>query len=265
MAEPTADELSAYIDEELGPDERARVERWLAASSEARAQLDRLVAARDEVPSAAMDPTGAEARAMDAVVPVPVRPASPRKRGRPPWPYFAAAASIAVVLSLGIVVLAQITGRDTSSKTPSNTAAATRSDTAPDRTARSEVPSEVPDDAGGPGPPAREPELYLSGLEVADPAGLSTLAGRSPAPTWTRSDGIAYLVGLGEGAGIDRTELGTCLAAAGPAVPARVDVGTFAGTPAFLVALAEPGTPGVTVAAIARGSCTLLADVAVGP
>lgn len=273
MDERTTEDLSAYLDDELGPAESARIAGLVASSAQARSELDRLAAARDLVRAAAARPTGTEVEAMDAAVlaptrpaPLPVRAASPRKRGRPSWPYFVVAASIAVILSLGMVVLVQVIGRDTGS----STAAVSR----PESQVESDAPSEVSGDAtvrdpgtALPAPaslPPREPELYLSDLAVADSTGLAALAGRGPAPKWSRDEGIADLVELGAGAGLDRAELETCLAAAGPGVPVRVDVGSFAGAPAFLVVLADADTSNATVAAVARSSCTPIAAVATG-
>lgn len=282
MDEPTTEDLSAFLDDELGTADRERVESILATSAAARAELDRLAYARDQVRAGAEHLSAAESAALDAevlgtrplgaVAGVHTPPArrnrtSPRKRGRPSWPYFAAAASIAVVLSLGIVVLAQLVGRDTRT----DSAAPPRSEAPTNTGPRTEALDVRPDPGAQPrqgaAPPQPEPapyvapapELYLSGVAVADAAGLGRLVQPGPAPSWSRVEGIADLADLGAGAGIDRAELEACLGAAGPGVPVRVDVGTYAGTAAFIVVLADPATSARTAVAVSRGVCTPLA------
>lgn len=283
MDERVAQELSAYLDGELGPDARARVEALLASSTEARVTLDRLAAGRDAVRSGATAPHAAEIAALDAAVlsagsneqmePAASRRISPRKRGRPPWPYFAAAASFAVVLSLGIVVLAQVFGHNSSRDTaavattaaspPSAAATPSSLPTQADRVAPAPVAEQVgprgSSRSGAAVSPSGLPELFLSGVAVNDAAGLAGLATDSPAATTSRDEAVRYLVELASGSRTDEPALARCLEATAPAVPVRVDVGTFGGAPAFLVVLAPPGSPPNAVVALATSDCTTLA------
>lgn len=306
MDDQTLEDLSAYLDGELDPAGRARVADLVATSEEARAILDRLAAGRELTRSAAVPaPTSAEAAALDAgvlspmpgaltvggpsgeggqVAVAPRRP-SPRRRGRPPWPYFAAAAALALVLSLGVAVLAQVLGRGTTREATAPATAATTpatkapapsavegeaTATAPAAPTRPAAPLDRTSDpssaaAGSAVPPAGTAQLYLSGVRVGDPAGLAALAGGTTPTGESRDEAITTLLGLAGASGTGLADLSTCLSAAGPGVPVRVDVGTFGTQPAYLVVLASPGEAGTTVTALARGTCAVLATVPVPP
>lgn len=283
------EEISAYLDGELDPQDRMRVADLLTSSAAARAELDRLAAVRSLIRAGAAAPTLSEARALDTVVlaheppaqprATPARP-SPRKRGRPPWPYFAAAAALALVLSGGIAVLAQVLGRGSSPDTAAETtiaAVAPDAGAAPPMDGSGDATS-APGAAGGPleqnqpnlnmqrpnsaaSRPA-EPELYLSGAVIAGASQLGGVSTGAPSPRWTREQAMNDLVGLGSAAGLDPAELSRCLGASGQGIPTRVVVGTYAGTPAYIVVLADPGSGAVTVVALARDGCALLATVA---
>lgn len=286
MDEWTIEDLSAYLDGELDREGRARVEDLVATSAEARSLYERLAAGRELARSSALaSPTQEEAAALDAAVlasiapttaasSMPARRSSPRRRGRPPWPYFAAAAAFALVLSLGIAVLAQVVGREGSRE--ATTAVTT---TAADETAASPSPSArmhpaapsnkyappTQADAQGAAPPPASAQLYLSGVRVDDTAGLAALAQGTTPPLEPRDAAIAELVTLAHATGTDLADLSTCLASTAPGVPVRVDVGSYGGQPAYLVVTRGPTTADVTVTALARGTCARLATVPAAP
>lgn len=298
MDDRTLEDLSAYVDGELDPDAHARVAELLASSPEARALLDDLTAGRELARAATLPrPSAEEARLIDAAVlaptpavaekraatqPAPARPrrSSPRRRGRPPWPYFVAAASFALVLSLGIAVLAQVLGRGTTREAATPTSAATTAaptpateESAPNPPAALRRPAASldssagapPETAAAPAPQHAAPALYLSGVQVDDAIGLAALARGTTAPVESREDAGAALVGLAEASGADLADLASCLAAAGPGVAVRVDVGSFGAQPAYLIVLRSPDVAGATVTAVARGTCAVLATTPAAP
>lgn len=292
MDEHVTQELSAYLDDELDPETRARVAALLDSSGDARVALDRLAAGRDLVRAGATAPTAAEAAAVDSAVSsalagprtsrtgprardvpaVASRRKSPHKRGRPPWPYFAAAASLAVVLSLGIIVLAQVFGRgstndraavvSTTAESPATAAGAPPGSADSLEQAPTAAASPRPRERPGPaGNAAAGPALYLSGATVQDDAGLAGFAAGAPNPDGPRDDVVNQLVELASAAGLDGDGLARCLGTTAPAVPARVDVGTFGGAPAYIIVLVEPGSPEADVVALTRQDCVVLGTV----
>jgi len=282
------DALCAFLDGELEPDARARIEAELERTPDARARLERLRAARDLVRGSAAPLSSAEAERLDAAVAAALdssavprdaavmtsgkgRPPSPRKRGRPPWPYFAAAAAVAVVLSIGLVLLAQAMGGRTSSSDiaggPTETAGSGPAAVQREPSAASDLTGgSTASESAAPGadqglavPKTQQgPILVLSDVQVADTSGLAELLAVSPSVPTDREQAINELVALASGAG--QGDLRPCLNGLADSVtPARVDAGTFAGAPAWFVSGGLRGQAATTVSVFGRTSCALTA------
>lgn len=272
------EDLSAYLDGEIAGPDLTRIEDAAADDPEAATRLRALRSARDAVAAVEAAPTEDELAGLDAVVLAHLaRPAappsatgarrrrSPRSQGRPAWPYFAAAAGIAVVLSMGLALLAQTFGGKVTStdvaeapRQPTSTGPGTES-TPPTDPSAAGVASDAAPQAEAPayGPRAGAPRLFLSEVTVTDVAELGgLLAAASPVPA-DREYAIDQLADLATAAGAP--DLGSCLRRL-PAdlVPSRVDSGSLGGEAAWFVAAGPPGGEAAVLYALAPLTCELL-------
>ena len=272
---PDPERLSAFLDGELDPAETASVEAEVSADPNLAALLARLRAARD---ATAADPppvlTRDEAERLDDVVLAALEVTTPlvRPRGAPPGPrrgrsalpYFAAAASLALVLSVGIAVFATSL-RPGGNRPPQAGVTETRTErhksTAPEGAAGYGPAG----GAAGPAPgeaaaalTAAAPALYVDAGDLATDDDLARLLAATPTASIAASDARERLAAAAGGLG-DYGDLRQCLAGVTDAlVPMRVDAGRWKGKGAYFVSGGPRGSPARQVVVLARPRCATL-------
>lgn len=269
--------LSRYIDGDLSPDEAADVARELEADPDARDLESRLRSTKAAIGSADITLDAPESRRLDAAVqralddsagaaPDAARPpkASPRKRGRAPAPYFAAAAVIAVLLLAGLSVLASSLFQSGTDDALTTTGEEDPERTAPGGSPRgdeqaTEAPPEGHMQADG-SEAADGPALFVSDVALSTEGELRVLLDSAPHASVTRSVAIEELVARGDAVGL--ANLRVCLESIPtPFAPTSVQRGTWRDEPAYFIAGASAGSGSSDrVVVLDADSCAVLAE-----
>lgn len=263
--------------------ERSRMDSAVFAALAARGDGDAGAAATGPADRPAAGRATGAGTSCEAA-PVPLRPGSrrkpsPRARGKRALPYFVAAAAIAVVLSVGISIIATGLQPGPSSDSAAvefsvdspnaETSAGASSDASSDTSSgATQSGAAAPTDAGdAPSPPGArsgtpgaEPELFLTNEAFADEADLVALTKRAPLATVTPEVARSELARTAEGLPAV-TDLPACLAALPPAfVPMRVETGTWQGADVFFVS-GSPVDGNVAVYVLARTTCAPVTSI----
>jgi hypothetical protein len=259
------DSLSAYLDGEVPPSERARLERHLASCAECSARRSALEGAIRSVRGLPpVTATEAEHQAMRRAV----LEAAPG-RG-PAWKLFAATAAVAAVLA-GIVGVVVVRGAAPNATTKASAPARSASPPGPalsndaDVLAYARSRPEVRTFLG-------QPQAAAGAASPGAPAHVPSVFGQLTGPTSTaptprsapNSDGALALP--------SPPTLGSCARAAVPEGAALLDATavTYQGTPAWVIASgAQSGSTGpltrVVVDVRSQSTCTVLDQTSITP
>ena len=280
--------LSAYLDGEVPPSERARLERHLASCAECSARrsalegVSRTVAGLPPVTATEAEHVAMRRAVLEAAPSrapsFTLRPGRAPTRG-PAWKLFAATAAVAVVLA-GIVGIVVVRGAGPNTTTKAAAPAPSASPPGPalanDADVRAYVQSR-PDVRTFLGQPQAAAGAASPGAPAPAPALVPSVFGQLTRPTPTSPSPTAPIARSapnsdGEQSPPGPPTLGSCARAAVPAGAALLDATavTYRGAPAWVIASgAQSGSTGpltrVVVDVRSQSTCTLLDQTTITP